>query len=84
MALGGSVGLNKRTSGTVSLTKICPAGITRFPAARSTSTALSQTIGTFQITAGAVNGTGTFTSNADYDLQAGTVGVVLAGEARPT
>jgi len=41
--------------------------------------ALSQTIGTFQITGGAVDGTGTLTSNADYDVRGGTVNVRLAG-----
>ena len=36
-------------------------------------------IGTFQITTGAVNGAGTLTSNAAYDIQGGTVNAVLAG-----
>ena len=36
-------------------------------------------IGTFRITSGTVNGSGTLTSNAAYDIQAGTVNAVLAG-----
>ncbi|MCC6123972.1 MAG: autotransporter-associated beta strand repeat-containing protein [Pirellulales bacterium] len=40
---------------------------------------LSQTIATFQITGGLVDGTGTLTSNAAYDIQGGQVNVVLAG-----
>lgn len=41
--------------------------------------ALSQSIGAFQITGGAVTGSGTITSNADYDIQGGIIGSVLAG-----
>ncbi len=41
--------------------------------------ALSQSIGTFQITGGAVNGTGTITGNATYDVQTGVLNVVLGG-----
>ena len=41
----------------------------------------SQTIGTLQITGGAIIGTGTLTSNGDYNIQAGMVGVSLAGGA---
>jgi fibronectin-binding autotransporter adhesin len=40
---------------------------------------LSASIGPFRITGGAVAGSGTLTSNAAYDVQAGTVGVVLGG-----
>ena len=36
-------------------------------------------ITSFQITSGAVNGTGTLTSSGAYDVQAGTVNAVLAG-----
>ncbi len=41
----------------------------------------SQTIGTFRLTHpnSLVNGTGVLTSNADFDIQAGTVNAVLAG-----
>jgi autotransporter-associated beta strand protein len=41
--------------------------------------AISKSIGAFRITSGAVNGTGTLTSNAPYDVQAGTVNPRLAG-----
>ena len=36
----------------------------------------TKSIGTFQITGGTVTGTGSLTSNADYDVQAGAVDVV--------
>ena len=39
----------------------------------------SASIGAFQISGGTVNGTGTFTSNVAYDVQAGTVNVGLGG-----
>ncbi len=41
----------------------------------------SQSIGAFRITGGTVSGTGTLASNADYDVQAGTVNVILGGSA---
>jgi autotransporter-associated beta strand protein len=41
--------------------------------------ALSASIGTFLITGGTVTGSGALTSNADYDIRAGTVNVGLAG-----
>jgi fibronectin-binding autotransporter adhesin len=40
--------------------------------------AFSKSIGVFRITGGTVNGTGTLTSNAPYDVQAGTVNARLA------
>jgi autotransporter-associated beta strand protein len=39
----------------------------------------SKSIGAFQITGGAVIGTGTLSSNAAYDVQAGTLNAVLGG-----
>jgi autotransporter-associated beta strand protein len=42
---------------------------------------LSQSIGAFQITSGAVTGTGTLTSSSDYDIQGGVIGPVLAGSS---
>ena len=41
----------------------------------------SQSIGAFQITGGTITGSGTLTSSADYDVQAGTVGTILGGGA---
>ena len=44
---------------------------------------LSASIGAFQITGGTVTGTtGVLTSNAAYDIEAGTVNVALAGTGR--
>ena len=40
---------------------------------------LFKAIGTFQITGGTINGTGTLTSNTAYDVQGGQVSPVLAG-----
>ena len=40
---------------------------------------VTQSIGTFQLSGGAVNGAGTLTSNATHLIQAGTVNAVLAG-----
>ena len=40
---------------------------------------LTKRIGQFQITGGTVDGTGTFNSNASYDVQAGSVSVIFGG-----
>jgi fibronectin-binding autotransporter adhesin len=78
--LGGNVGLNKTTAGTVSLTGGLPGGNYSISDGTLDINNLSQTIGTFQITGGTVNGTGTLTSTtASYDVRAGTVGVALVG-----
>ena len=77
--LGGTAALNKAGSGTVSLLKNLPGGNYSISGGTLNLNGFSQSIGTFQITGGAVVGTGTLTSNADYDVQAGTVGVVLGG-----
>ena len=45
----------------------------------NTRTLSQASLGTFQITGGAVTGTGTLTSASPYDVQAGTVGVNLSG-----
>ena len=42
---------------------------------------MTQTITAFQITGGSVTGTGTLTSTAAYDIEAGSVGANLAGSS---
>ena len=79
VTLGGSAALNKTTAGTVSLTKNLPGGNYAISDGTLNLNGFSQSIGTFQITGGTVTGSGTLTSNADYDVQAGTINVVLAG-----
>ena len=74
-------GTTNVSAGTLNFTRgaDCPAEDTRSAAARSTSTPSSKSIGTFQITGGTVIGAGSLTSNAVYDIQAGTINAILAG-----
>ena len=77
--LGGSVGLNKATSGSVSFTRSLPAGNYSISDGTLNLNGLTKTIGTFRITGGTVTGTSSLTSTAAYDLQNGTVDVALGG-----
>jgi autotransporter-associated beta strand protein len=77
--LGGSVGLNKSSTGTVSLTGGLPGGNYVISDGTLNLNGLSKTIETFQITGGVVSDGGTLTSNAAFDVQGGTVQAVLAG-----
>ena len=63
---------------TYSGTSVLPVGNYTVTGGTLSLGARSQSIGAFQITGGTVTG-GTLTSNAAYDVQAGTVGTILAG-----
>ena len=77
--LGGSVGLNKSTSGTVLLSKNLPGGAYTISGGTLNIGALSKSIDSFQISGGTVSGSGTLTSSSAYDIQGGTVNTVLGG-----
>ena len=72
-------GTTNVSAGTLNFTGALPGGAYTISGGTLNFNALSKSIGTFQITAGSVTGTGTLTSNAAYNIQAGTVNPVLAG-----
>jgi autotransporter-associated beta strand protein len=79
VALGGNVGLNKSTSGTVSLNTSLPSGSYVVSGGALRLNGLSQSISGLQLTGGTISGTGTLTSSSAYDLQSGEIGVALGG-----
>ena len=81
IALGGSVGLNKTGAGTVSLLKNLPGGNYAISAGTLNLGGFSQSISGLQISGGTLSGSGTLTSSSDYNVQAGTVDVVLGGSS---
>jgi fibronectin-binding autotransporter adhesin len=56
-----------------------PAGVYRIAGGTLNIGSLSKTIGSFRLSGGTVSGSGTLTSTATYDIQAGAVSAVLAG-----
>jgi autotransporter-associated beta strand protein len=79
--LGGSIGINKSNTGTVSLTRSLPGGSYSISGGTLNINNLSQTITALHLTSGGIlGGTGTLTNNtAAYDIQYGTVNAILAG-----
>jgi autotransporter-associated beta strand protein len=67
-------------AGTLAFTTGLPGGNYAISSGTLDIRTFTKTIGTFQITGGTLTSTtGTLTSTSDYDVQAGTVGAVLAG-----
>ena len=79
--LGGSVGVNKTGAGTVSLLKNLPGGSYAISGGVLNLNAFSGTVPSLQISGGTLTGSGTLTSSTDYNVQAGTVNVVLGGNS---
>ena len=79
--LGGSVGVNKTGAGTVSLLKNLPGGSYAISGGVLNLNAFSGTVPSLQISGGTLTGSGTLTSSTDYNVQAGTVDVVLGGNS---
>ena len=71
-------GTTNVSAGTLTFTGGLPGGNYAISGGTLNIGTLSKSIGTFQITGGTVSGTGTLTSNAAYDVQAGTVNAILA------
>ena len=77
-SFSGSLLVNNGTL-TYSGASILPVGVYTVNGGTLSLAARSQSIGGFQITGGAVTGTGTLTSSSDYDIQGGTISPILAG-----
>jgi autotransporter-associated beta strand protein len=77
--LSGNAGLIKTTPGTVSLTKSLPSGNYAISEGTLNINGLGRTIGTFLMTGGTINGTGTLLSSAAYTVRAGTIDPNLIG-----
>lgn len=72
-------GTTEVRAGTLNFSGALPAGKYLVDGGTLNIGALSKSIGKFQITAGSISGSGVLTSGSDYDVQGGTVGIVLAG-----
>jgi autotransporter-associated beta strand protein len=81
IVLGGSVGVNKTGAGTVSLLKNLPGGSYAISGGLLNLGAFSGTVAGLQISGGTLSGSGMLTSSSDYNIQAGTVDVVLGGSS---
>ena len=83
--LGGSVGLTKTTAGSVTFTVTPPGGPYTISAGTLNLSALSKTMssGSLTMSGGTLTGTGTLTAASGYNfnVQAGTVNMILGGTA---
>ena len=83
--LGGSVGLTKTTAGSVTFTVTPPGGPYTISAGTLNLNALSKTMssGSLTMSGGTLTGTGTLTAASGYNfnVQAGTVNMILGGTA---
>ena len=77
-SFSGSLLVNNGTL-TYSGASVLPVGVYTVNGGTLSLAARSQSIGGFQITGGAVTGTGTLTSSSDYNIQGGTISPILAG-----
>ncbi len=75
-------GTTNVSAGTLNFTGALPAGNYAISGGTLNIGGLSKLIGAFQITGGSVIGSGTLTSGTTYDVQAGTVSVILGGSGR--
>ncbi len=80
--LGGSVGLTKTTAGTVTFSKAPPNGSYSISDGVLDFGTLSKTMSsgsTLTISGGTLSGSGVLTGNTSYNIQGGTVNIVLGG-----
>jgi autotransporter-associated beta strand protein len=84
--LGGTVGFNKSTPGTVTFTKAPPNGPYSISNGMLVLGTLSKTMsgGSLTMTGGTLSGSGTLTAATgyNYNIQAGTIGMILGGSGR--
>ncbi len=83
VALGGSVGFNKTTPGSVTFTKSLPNGPYTISAGTLNFGSLSKTMsaGSLTMSGGTLSGSGTLTAASGYNfnIQAGTINMILGG-----
>jgi autotransporter-associated beta strand protein len=83
IALGGTVGFNKSTPGTVTFTKAPPNGPYSISDGVLVLGTMSKTMsgGSLTMTGGTLSGSGTLTAATgyNYNIQAGTIGMILGG-----